>query len=136
MSRAERLMSAVDYTALLTANDLARGQTVQDLVYNAVEEFGEFVTAVAVEDGRKQKKLEETSQFEAVDMVICALALFFARGGTQANLATMMQHKLAKWQQTPLSSNKSRPISNKSTPVSNTLSGHGLEAIANASGET
>jgi hypothetical protein len=63
-----------------------------------VEELGEYAAARIVEKGFKKKKLKENSMIEALDLTICALSLFFANGGTIAELGTIGQEKLKKWE--------------------------------------
>lgn len=55
--------------------------------------------AKTVEKGIKKKKLKESSLVESVDLVICALSLFFANGGKMANLCSIGQEKLNKWEE-------------------------------------
>ncbi len=80
----------------VTLADLERND-VQHLITSTVEELGEFVVAVKVEEGRKNKKLDESSREEAVDVVLCALSLFYARGGTTEGLIEYGAKKLEKW---------------------------------------
>lgn len=72
-------------------------QTVDDLVFNTMEELGEYVAALTVEKGKKAKVLKETSRQEAVDVIICALSLLKASGGSIQDLRTYGVKKLAKW---------------------------------------
>lgn len=82
----------------LTFKDLDNGGTLDDLFRHTVEEVGEVSAAMTVEMGQKNKKLKETATEECVDLVICALALFYAHGGTGAELVTIGNKKLDKWQ--------------------------------------
>jgi NTP pyrophosphatase (non-canonical NTP hydrolase) len=65
------------------------------------EELGEVCTAMCVEDGsvvKGYKELDESSSDECVDLVICALSLFFNRGGDMDQLIDISQKKLNKWE--------------------------------------
>lgn len=62
-----------------------------------VEEVGEVGTCLNVEvTGRKQ--LNESTLVECVDVVNCALELFFKSGGTIEEFINMMQIKQDKWE--------------------------------------
>ena len=86
----------------LTEFQLAQGQDHKDIVIHTNEELGEFCTAMAIEDGDVTKKYKdkpkETSAYEAVDVTICALSLFYARGGTKAQFEYAVSQKLNKWE--------------------------------------
>jgi hypothetical protein len=94
---AAQLYDLMRDTSRVTHDDLANGKTIDTLIRNTVEELGEFCNAVAVEDGYKDKRLVESSLFEAGDTVICALSLFFGRGGTIPQLIEVIAQKLPKW---------------------------------------
>jgi NTP pyrophosphatase (non-canonical NTP hydrolase) len=83
----------------ITLADLAKNHDVNLLFKNLVEEVGEFAKALTVEQGLKRKEIDESSMHEAVDVVICALALFYARGGTDEELARYGLKKLVKWKE-------------------------------------
>lgn len=75
-------------------------ESVYTVLAHTNEELGEFCTAICVEDGAKvkgYKTLDESSSDEAVDVVICALSLFFARGGTIDQFNAVCDKKLPKW---------------------------------------
>lgn len=80
-----------------TLRDLEKNHDINLLFKNLVEEVGEFAKALTIEQGLKKKPLEESSMHEAVDVVICALAIFYARGGNDEELASYGLKKLAKW---------------------------------------
>jgi NTP pyrophosphatase (non-canonical NTP hydrolase) len=80
-----------------TLADLEQNHNSDHLFRNTIEELGEFAKALTVEQGLKNKDLTETSTQEAVDVVICALALFYSSGGTDKMLADYGMVKLAKW---------------------------------------
>lgn len=86
-------------TQQITLQDLKTNNSIELLVNHAVEELGEFAAANTVESGYKKKELKESAKVEAVDLVICALSLFFAKGGTIEELATIGHEKLNKWEQ-------------------------------------
>lgn len=73
------------------------GKTKKDHLISLVEEVGELSTAIAVESGNKVKKLTENSQREALDVVICGLATYFAAGGKIDDINTIVNEKLTKW---------------------------------------
>jgi hypothetical protein len=64
----------------------------------AGEELGEYARATLIEDSVKTKKLDESSKEEAIDVIICAYSLFFARGGTISELLPLLDKKLGKWE--------------------------------------
>lgn len=81
----------------ITNDDLYSGHTETELFRNTVEELGEYAAAVTVEKGIKNKQLKESSKIEAVDLIICALSLFYAAGGDDEELANIGDIKLNKW---------------------------------------
>lgn len=93
------LLNFVERTKDITLQDLKVNNSVELLVNHAVEELGEFAAANTVENGYKKKELKESAKVEAVDLVICALSLFFAKGGTVEELSVIGQEKLSKWEQ-------------------------------------
>lgn len=99
---AREILKLLDKTAAVTLEDLHYGQTISILVEHTVQELGEFCTAIAVERGDKEKELTEPSKAEAVDTIICALALYYSVGGRSEELPTIMHHKLLKWQKRAL----------------------------------
>jgi len=84
-------------TKEITLADLATGHGKDYLLRNTMEELGEYSAAVTIEAGIKKKPLKETARQEAVDVIICALSLFYAEGGTDAELAEYGLVKLQKW---------------------------------------
>lgn len=88
----------VERTKEITLRDLAQNHSVDLLLNNTIEELGEFAAANTVENGFKKKDLKESAKIEAVDVTICALALFFAKGGTVEELTAIGQRKLDKWE--------------------------------------
>ena len=83
----------------LTLADLAKNHSVDVLLNHTVEELGEFAKARSVEQGIKNASLTESTKEEAVDVVICALSLFYASGGDDEFLAEYGLKKLKKWEQ-------------------------------------
>jgi NTP pyrophosphatase (non-canonical NTP hydrolase) len=80
-----------------TLRDLEKNHDINLLFKNLVEEVGEFAKALTIEQGLKKKPLDESSMHEAVDVIICALAIFYARGGTDEELTSYGLKKLCKW---------------------------------------
>lgn len=99
MSQLELFVKRVEE---ITKADMAVGHGTDVLFRNHVEETGEFANAVTVEEGVKQKDLKENSVREAIDVVITALSLFFARisvlGGSAGFLPDYGMQKLDKWE--------------------------------------
>lgn len=95
-------MILVDYfltkTRDITLRDLATGHGRDYLLRNTTEELGEYCAAVTISEGIKDKPLKETPRQEAVDLIICALSLFYAEGGTDEELAEYGMVKLKKWE--------------------------------------
>lgn len=85
----------------LTEIDLKR-KSVFELLASMGEEVGEFSRELKIEErtyGNEYKKPgDENSRDEAVDMIICALSLYFARNGNTGDLGAMINKKLAKWE--------------------------------------
>jgi NTP pyrophosphatase (non-canonical NTP hydrolase) len=96
---ATRLYEFVERARDVTLNDLKSGHGFDTLFRNTTEELGEVAAAVSIEDGEKFKPLPEPSKVECVDLVICALSLFFARGGQVDELRKIADTKLPKWEQ-------------------------------------
>ncbi len=93
----------------LAKNDLAN-KSIFALFASAAEELGELATELQIEEnsfGNTYKKIDEGSKAESVDLTICALAIFFARGGTDGELVEIMNRKLDKWQKNQNGSAKS-----------------------------
>lgn len=83
---------------LITNNDLKGGHTLDVLLRNTVEELGEVAAAISIENGEKDKVLAEPAKVEMVDHIICALSLFYAKGGTTFELVEIAKTKLPKWE--------------------------------------
>ncbi len=105
LDRARRLLpedvgAALERVRGLTARDL-RQKGIFQLLASAAEELAELSRELLVEEsvfGNTYKKGDEGSRAEAADLAICALALFFGRGGTPEELADTLHRKLDKWQ--------------------------------------
>ena len=72
---------------------------------SVTEELGELAQAIKVEEkilGTSKKVLKEDSKSEAVDVVICALAVFYAKLGTDKELEIIFNKKLDKWRKNQL----------------------------------
>jgi NTP pyrophosphatase (non-canonical NTP hydrolase) len=72
------------------------------IITHTMEELGECAGAMCVEDagvGKSYKgEVKESSAEEAVDVAICALSLFYARGGNKEMFIDIMKKKLNKWE--------------------------------------
>lgn len=68
-------------------------------VYKLMEEVGEYAETVNVEDCGMNKKVKETSEQEAGDVVILALENFFWRGGTIETLLERLESKVTRWEE-------------------------------------
>jgi len=62
------------------------------LMVDSMEELGELSRCV------KGKPNDEPAKNEAVDLAICAIAMFFASGGSMLELGDIMAEKTAKWE--------------------------------------
>jgi hypothetical protein len=87
----------LERTKEITLADMATGHGKDYLLRNTMEELGEYCAAVTITQGIKKKPLKETARQEAVDVIICALSLFYAEGGTDEELADYGMVKLKKW---------------------------------------
>ena len=92
------LLKMLRETQRITLEDINRGHGTDKLIRNTVSELGEFCDCVSSESGEKPRDLKETSAEEGGDVTICALSLFFARGGTVEQLVGIMERKLPKWE--------------------------------------
>lgn len=84
----------------ITANDMRR-KSIQDLFLSAAEELGEVAKEMAIEQrvyGHEDERLGEGVSGESVDLFICALALYFASGGSVEKLVAYATVKLDKWE--------------------------------------
>lgn len=94
-----KLKEQIKRIAALSESERFNGHTVQDQLLSLVEEVGELSRAVQIEDGNKNSGvLTESSTIEAVDVVICALTLYFARGGEISDLSEILYRKIDKWE--------------------------------------
>lgn len=95
------LTEAVERVRSLTAIDM-RNKSIWEVLGSTGEEFGEVNRELLIEEAsygnRHKKGGGEGSRTESVDLTICALALYFARGGTTEELACIMMSKLDKWE--------------------------------------
>lgn len=81
----------------VTDKDIEQGITKLQKMRGVIEELGEYAAASAVEDGLKNKQINETAKQEAVDLFISSLSLFYAEGGTDKELVEYGNKKLNKW---------------------------------------
>lgn len=78
-------------------------KSIWELFASAVEELGEVSQELTIEEktfGHNHKKIKEGSKVESVDLLICALAMFFAKGGTIEQLVEIGNLKMDKWKET------------------------------------
>ena len=72
------------------------------ILTHLVEELGETAGAMCIEDagiGKDYKELpKESSAEEAVDITVCAISLFYARGGNKELFLEIIKKKLGKWE--------------------------------------
>lgn len=97
---AEELQTALTRTRDITLKDLSK-KNVFHLLASTTEELGEFSRELKIEQkvhGNTYKKPDEGTKAEAVDLIICALSLFYACGGTNAQMLNIMEKKLDKWE--------------------------------------
>ena len=76
------------------------GENSSTICAGAVEELGELSRAIRIEDDaitKRHKLLDEPSTFEALDLTICALSVYFARGGKLEDIDLIMNSKIDKW---------------------------------------
>jgi NTP pyrophosphatase (non-canonical NTP hydrolase) len=72
--------------------------SIFQLLSSATEELGELSVAVRHESGYRDKVLKEPAFIEAIDLMICAINMYFATGGKIADLTLIMESKLDKWE--------------------------------------
>jgi len=71
------------------------------ILAHTVEELGEFSTAICIEDNsgvKGYKELGESASEEAIDVMICALSLYYSRGGKTEDIVPYLNKKLDKWE--------------------------------------
>lgn len=94
------LTGAVERICELTLKDL-QNKTVFELLASASEELGELSRELKIAHrthGNSDKVADEGPRAEATDLAICALALYYAEGGTVEELEALLHNKLNKWQ--------------------------------------
>lgn len=101
--------STVDYDGVLdfmkevkrlTLLQLESGDTPITIYLHMQSEAGEVAEALASESGsltKRHKQLDETAKEEMVDVIQCALSLYFSLGGDLKHLAEYGKKKNAKW---------------------------------------
>jgi hypothetical protein len=58
-------------------------------------------TALCIEDNsgvKGYKQLDESAAEESIDVVICALSLYYSRGGKTEDIVKLLNKKLDKWE--------------------------------------
>jgi len=94
------MTAAVQRIKTLALKDLSNKDIFQ-LFASAAEELGELSRELLIEEkvfGNTYKPGDEGSRTEAVDLAICALAIFYGRNGSDEELTTILHHKLDKWE--------------------------------------
>lgn len=72
-------------------------KTIFERLACVVEEVGEVSKCLLVDNGNKKRDLKESSKEEATDVVVAALALYYATGGTHTELMEIMDRKVTRW---------------------------------------
>lgn len=67
------------------------------LYYHLGEEVGEVATCLHNKI-RPRKELKESTPEECVDVILCALGLFFEEGGDQELFDKTVEKKMTKWE--------------------------------------
>jgi len=78
--------------------EIGKRPKLADPLLAMVEEVGEVAQAINSEDYGKKKKLKESSAEECVDVINCAVELFFDRGGDWDLLYKKMKEKIDRWE--------------------------------------
>ncbi len=76
-------------------------KSVIDLCLSAIEELGELARELKIENkifGNTNKTSGEGSQMESVDLLITAIAMYFACGGKTTSLSDKILQKIRKWE--------------------------------------
>ena len=76
-------------------------KTIFEAFASLGSEVGELGQELLTEEGsfgNTHREVDEGSQIESVDVMICAMHIYFASGGTIENLHTIMGKKLTKWE--------------------------------------
>lgn len=99
----DKLRRALEFTHMLTKRDLEH-KTIFELLASAGEELGELARELKIAHktyGNTYKTPDEGPKAEAVDLLICALSIFYGEGGTDSELIDLLHKKLNKWFSTP-----------------------------------
>ena len=94
------MLNTFDRIQRITLKDCKR-KTIFELLTSTTEEIGELARELLIEEcsfGNNYKSVDEGSKAEAVDLLICAAAIFFARGGNIEELEGTLNKKLSKWE--------------------------------------
>jgi NTP pyrophosphatase (non-canonical NTP hydrolase) len=75
-------------------------QGIFQLLAKSAEELGELSTAILTETSSFgcDKELSESANYEAVDLAIMALCIYFTNDGKLEDLEKMFSEKLSKWE--------------------------------------
>jgi hypothetical protein len=91
----------IERTQAITIDDLSHGKTTGQIVLSTISEMGEFCEELRIEEkvfSHAHKVPDEGTLGEGVDVVICALALYFSRPGSSIeHLTEYGMKKLDKW---------------------------------------
>ena len=72
--------------------------SIMALVGFLAEEVGEVAQCETTRLGLKRKKIDEPIRTECIDVIICALRIYFTDGGTVETLQDDFKLKSDKWQ--------------------------------------
>lgn len=101
MTPQEQLAEFMERTRRLSVDDLSHQKTIFHFLASMISELGEFAGELKIEEkvpGHGHRTVDEGTLGEGVDTVICALALYFGRGGTVEHLVEYGHKKLTKWE--------------------------------------
>ena len=91
------LIKLLELTQELTTSAIESGDSIEDMLMSTTEELGEVAACISAEKGRKKKDLKEDAKIECIDVIICALSIYFAKGGKIEDIADVGIAKLQKW---------------------------------------
>lgn len=81
----------------LTSSQATHGFRTNQIILSVNSELGEICEAIAAEDGHIDRRLDESSIVECADLISCVMSLYFSRGGTIDELASILRRKTDKW---------------------------------------
>ena len=92
------LLEQLHRTQKITLKDSKAGVNIERMMLSLMEEVGELAAAIKIKFGYKDAKLVEEPVVEAVDVIICGLAMYVLCGGSIDYLGTNLCQKLNKWE--------------------------------------